>query len=496
MERNFYQFSIISLIEKGLLGPGVKENKIPKTVYGAVAFGIPGLIIGGLFDFAKTKRENNAQIACEDKTRLSPSQAKLIDSEVISSEVIKEICNTLGDTILSQIAEIIPCDSTIQETRTSVLKENDIVIENVKGYINVTRVGNIESAHKHYSELTNETMVVRVREDQLPEGLCTDSVFTVLKCVLANYPREEKDMLLFLRNIYIPRITTDEIKQPSLPRRIDEDYPFPLAYAYKWLSNTENIQDKTKQQARHGENILAFLAAVTLAIIRPEDREVITRDRYGSKKSLADIWIGGASPGDCQILIVNLLRTLATYKENPLAQALFHWSKRNKGRNMQALAEIVKIKNDIKHDRVVSADDHKKASAVLEVTIDRLMEDLSFFSQYPIRMVESVKKVRGKDKLIIHAHDLIGSHPAWPERPELRYHEFLPENELFIVISDDNWCSLYPFLSVGQCAECKNREVYFIDKIANNKALLKSFERGHTMNDAKVGEAFLEWIKC
>ena len=61
--------------------------------------------------------------------------------------------------------------------------------------------------------------------------------------------------------------------------------------------------------------------------------------------------------------------------------------------------------------------------------------------------------------------------------------------------SRGNWISLYPFIVPITCSRCQVEETYLIDAWdrKKNTARMKSFERGHTMNDPGVSEALAEW---
>jgi hypothetical protein len=62
-------------------------------------------------------------------------------------------------------------------------------------------------------------------------------------------------------------------------------------------------------------------------------------------------------------------------------------------------------------------------------------------------------------------------------------------------LGGQEWGPLYPFIVTMTCSHCKAKETYFIDlwDPRRDTARMKSFERGHTMNNTSVSEALTKW---
>ncbi len=249
----------------------------------------------------------------------------------------------------------------------------------------------------------------------------------------------------------------------ELERLISTSYPLPLASGFRSLTRIVDPRELYREQLRVAENILAFLASVSLALLREEDREKAGVD-------LADYWRGGISPGDWKEIVRRCSKVFAGYKDVPLAAAIQRLNigseKKGFGRDIIGL---IRAKNDYKHDRGPSdLKGIESASNEAQETLRRCLEALAFFADYPLR------QMAGSD--VDHNSESRG-------------------NGLFLDLGSGNRVSLYPFIVPGVCTKCDAGEIYFIDAWdrKRNIARMKSFERGHTMTDPEVSDSLEAW---
>jgi len=122
------------------------------------------------------------------------------------------------------------------------------------------------------------------------------------------------------------------------------------------------------------------------------------------------------------------------------------------------------------------------------------MEKLAFFGDYPIRQVENFNVSRSGDEFFLKCLRYMGDHPSFPQE-EVVFHRGLPRGDLFLELDHQTWVPLYPFIVTMTCSHCKARETYFIDlwDPRRGTARMKSFERGHTMNNVGVSEPLAKW---
>lgn len=273
----------------------------------------------------------------------------------------------------------------------------------------------------------------------------------------------------------------------ELEYRISSSYPFPIAFGFRSLASVVDHRDLYRDQLRIAENILAFLASVSLALLREEDRIRIDLGKY---------WRSGISPGDWKEIIMLCSKAFAGYEDNPLALAI-------KGLNIQAekkgfgldILELIRAKNDYKHDRGPTVlEDIVRASDETQERLKRCMEALALFTGHPIRQVEDFNVSRRGDEFFLKCLRYTGDHPSFPQE-EVIFYKGLPRGDLFLDLGRQDWVSLYPFIATMTCSHCRARETYFIDMWDQRRgvARMKSFERGHTMSSQGVSEALSEW---
>ena len=130
----------------------------------------------------------------------------------------------------------------------------------------------------------------------------------------------------------------------DLERRVFAAYPPPLAEGFRSLTRTEDPRDLYREQLRFAENILAFLASLSLALLKVEDREEADVD-------LAGYWRGGISPGDWRDIVRRCSKIFARYDE-PLARAIYGLKIRSEDKGFgRDVGALIRAKNDFKHDR-------------------------------------------------------------------------------------------------------------------------------------------------
>jgi hypothetical protein len=266
-------------------------------------------------------------------------------------------------------------------------------------------------------------------------------------------------------------------------------YPYPLAYPYRTLSGFTVPSDLYREQLRLAEGILAFLASIALALVKQEDRSKCGID-------LAQYARPGISPGHWKELSQKATRPFDTYTNNRLAQSLhFLWHDRSKRKFRERIDRLIEAKNDFKHDRGPKTDEEvEKAAENLATTLAECLADLAFFTEHPIRLVRDLTGVRNSPLVSVRTLRCMGDHPGFKQE-ELTYPLPLMKNDLYIEVGTDDWIPLYPFLVPRNCPQCKTREIYFVDKWQGKgaAAILKSFERGHTEEEAGVGQALADW---
>lgn len=275
----------------------------------------------------------------------------------------------------------------------------------------------------------------------------------------------------------------------ELERRISTSYPSPIASGFRSLARIVDPRDLYREQLRVAENILAFLASVSLALLKEEDREKADMD-------LATYWRGGISPGGWKDIVARCSKVFAGYRDVPLAGAIYRLNIRseNKGFGRDVIS-LIRAKNDYKHDRgPFGLEDIASASDEVQEMLRRCMEALAFLVDYPINQVEEVNAGSGGDGFSVKCLRYVGDHPGFPGE-EMILHEAPRKGNLYLDLGGEDWIPLYPFIVPITCPDCNTTETYFIDAWdrKRNMARMKSFERGHTVSSSEVSDSLAEW---
>jgi hypothetical protein len=228
---------------------------------------------------------------------------------------------------------------------------------------------------------------------------------------------------------------------------------------------------------------------LTLSLIDPTDRDA-------SILNLRDIWQGGLSPGKWREVSQRGAKSLIRYEENRLARNMASlWIGKKQTDFAKCMEELIVIRNDHYHNRGPNVDaEFQKAVVDVAKLLNTVMESVAFLTEFPVRLVRDLNVVRGSRRVTLQTLRYVGDHPGMPNE-QIGYPEALPKNDLYIQVRDDHWLPLYPFMTVQDCPRCRYRETYYVDRWdgSGKKAILKSFERGHTEENLDVGNSMATW---
>jgi hypothetical protein len=291
----------------------------------------------------------------------------------------------------------------------------------------------------------------------------------------------------------LSRSVAQSIQQAeTLDFRIRNSYPYPLAFPYRTLVALTNPFDLYREQLRLAEEILSFLASVSLALVGAPDRS-------GLVPVLVNAWRGGASPGHWHEISRHCARLLNNYADHRLAASLATlWESRETEGFRKRVEKLIRQKNDFKHDRGPKTDDDfQQAVHDTEAQLLECMQDIAFFTEHPIRLIRDMDRIRGSQSVTLSTLRCVGDHPGLAQE-QINYPEALRKNDLYIEIQPLRWLPLYPFIVSRNCPLCRTREIYFVDKWEGKgkHALLKSFERGHTEENLEVGQELDNWMSA
>ncbi len=280
-----------------------------------------------------------------------------------------------------------------------------------------------------------------------------------------------------------PRSNLARDERPAT-ESISQDYPLPVAYGWSIIASLWDPRDRYREQLRLTENLLAFLGSTSLAML-------LVQDKLAEDFDLKLYWQGGISPGHWRLIIQKATKALAKDNQNPLVE---HFRRLNVGSEKKGIGPdigaLIRAKNDYKHDRGPTTEQHLiDASNESSERIEKCIRALSFFKEYPIRLVQDFDVDRYDEDFVLKCLRLTGDGPGFLQE-RLNHHRALPRGDLFLDLGDQRWVPLYPFVVATNCPRCLYRETYFIDRWDDRKgiALMKSFERGHIVDDKQVAD--------
>jgi len=281
----------------------------------------------------------------------------------------------------------------------------------------------------------------------------------------------------------------------DLTFRVRNFYPYPIAYGYRVAAAAAGEAEMLREQLRFAENMLAFLAGLSLSLIEPVDRPTLDLD-------FKRLWQGGISPGHWRDALVKANAVLGTYSGSALAQSLVKL-KPQTNRNATfggATDRLIRRMNDWKHNRV-ETDPSDIAALVREtnVDLDQMISALLFLCDYRIHRVEKLDFSRDGRTVTVDSAVLRGDHPALArETAELVATQVvaaLHRGDVYVVLDSGEWRNLYPFVQMLRCPRCHATEVFFVDRADRqfSSVTMKSVERGHDEESAETANALLSW---
>ncbi|GEM_PF-2633799 len=270
--------------------------------------------------------------------------------------------------------------------------------------------------------------------------------------------------------------------------------PFPLAYPYRLLGPIDAPAERYQELMRVCENTLAYLASVGLAMAaRFVPKEMVGHLHLG-QDTLRKYWRGGISPGDWVTIGRESARILRSRTTSTAAEAYAGIWFRGTGSKQSDFGELVgnmaTAINNFKHGRGPRVEpEHRcegdKADGNLRAVLDRM----SFLAQYPLRLVLASDVDWQTNRNVLKTTLYMGDHPAM-DLESVEHEKPLPKDKLYMQLERNEWVSMHPLLSVQYCPTCHVRETYLLDYWAGptEKTVLKSFERGHTIDLASGAE--------
>jgi hypothetical protein len=279
----------------------------------------------------------------------------------------------------------------------------------------------------------------------------------------------------------------DAIHENLSPR---EHWPFPISHGYRQLAAVTEPQSLGRAQGGFTENLLTYLCGLSLALVDPSQRSRLALEPHVQ-------WGRPMSLGHWRDLLARVLKVVASNPGEPLSKALVSLAPgSDRGQFGSDIQWLISYRNRLSHslDLTEAPDRLAQECQAASAAIDRCMMELSFLSQYPLRLLESCK-VRRDRPVVLQCKSYMGDHPIH-DAATAEYPTPLPEGELYVELQPDRWASLHPFIRVATCPDCSSPETYFVDRWDKGREVYeyKSFERRHSLAVRDVDELLVNWV--
>jgi type I restriction-modification system DNA methylase subunit len=297
---------------------------------------------------------------------------------------------------------------------------------------------------------------------------------------------------------------TSQVLRKALSQKDDINYkvgslyPFPLAYPYRNMYLEREYAAIYERQMKYGEHLLSFLASVGMSLIF-EYRDKINEPLNDFVDLINSGISSGLSPGHWRKLLQTSCTILRDLEDAPLADDFSAIWFKGRGKKESEFAKntsqcIVEKINDFKHGRgPVNTHEYKISGEKQSADIENLLEDLDFITQCEIVVINDIDTDWATSKTIYKASLLKGDHPAFG-KVTFGSDKQLSKEKMYIRYNNE-FISLYPFLSFLYNLKTKKTEIFSFDKQVNNSVMLKSFDSGTSIESKQVYQDLNHWLR-
>jgi len=324
-------------------------------------------------------------------------------------------------------------------------------------------------------------IIILTAHDELlaAEQASSYNVFSYLSKVSGDAPRQ---MLRFA----VTR-ALDDLKRAE-PEKFDESmlkrYPVPFIHIFQQVKSDLKPLEKLVTQKDIFELLVHFSALVVLCEYLSSPRRTEEFDSQIRKR------IYKPALGDWFNIINESAKRITNPEEMPFLNSFLSFFS---GRNKKILSDFISIRNKyIGHGTKHSDYEYLEIVNKCDEWIETLLQDYQFIMQFLLCYVRNVQIIRGK--YIYSLKECVGSNTQLlnSTRP---FSILLNTNEMQLVnLIADRSLSLYPFMLLDDCPECRQPEIFFYSKFSNGELHYSSYKTGHWLVKKEPAQEFLELI--
>jgi hypothetical protein len=266
-------------------------------------------------------------------------------------------------------------------------------------------------------------------------------------------------------------------------------FPYPVAYRWREVEAAVSARSfKTAYEAilAAAEVLLCYVANTGLAIARESSIEL------GAMKTIRARLKPGAHGlgfGDWVTVIKEIEESKATRKaseDSPIADLRSFLAGSDAGAALKRLSDR---RNDESHLRCTELMDLPAAIDAALADLSALYQAAGFLPDLPLIQVTDFHWDSFRKRAIMSFRELIGDHPVVPTRTISYDRPAVEVGSTYILDGQRRLWLLRPFLAGRTCPKCRNWSTFHIDGMGDGRAIYKSLEHGHMMEDAALDEA-------
>lgn len=328
----------------------------------------------------------------------------------------------------------------------------------------------------------------RISQQQLPLTSTIDNALTLGKPATA--ARQEGINMavpvggsVHVRSTQVPRPLQAAPSTSQVLSHAQVTLQYPVALAVRKLQLITSQKERYEALLDSAESLILTLGITSAAWLRSEK---VGKDEL--EELQRQCARGGISQGHWQALI----RALGTYSSDhqfPLPGAVEGFRKIKGGLGLQTdLNTLTAERNRSAHGGRPRIDGEAslRLSEFLPV-LERALDKARFLADTPWVITQSSSYQRRSGNFDVQSELAMGDHPDFVS------HEFTSQfplaNDTFYAIGPKGPIDLTPFAVRRYCDTCHDLEIFYADRLIENKGLLlRSFGRGHVIYDRTLNE--------
>jgi hypothetical protein len=307
-------------------------------------------------------------------------------------------------------------------------------------------------------------------------------------------------MLEEARRVALRRTAPDvSVRATTLAERIDESFPFPIAYSFRQMQVETSHQSRFRQLLQVAEITLRYVASLGMAVTAR-----IPLDEHPKSCASAYPTLGKPTMGHWMALAHGMLHWLGTVAPEKVALPRLAASIASLPRShvpafARAAQELTNLRNKAHgHDFVRTPQSYEDLIREHHPVLDDLLSAIEPLAAFPIvKPVESTVRITDEGHMACTSKRLVGSHHVFRTAP-LEARVAFPTSHCYLLDpSTEERASLSPWVHYEPCPACGHEMVSIVEGHENGVIVLRELGSSHAPRrfEGKVPEAATKFVQ-